>query len=137
MDFSNLTNIMNINYEKTIDEVVKDVRREYKDLSVDRTCFLYSSLVHDKLKEKHIISRIISTTDLGIDYEHRFVLIKENNKYYIIDLTYRQFFDKVPNEFIELDKNGYQVLDRKKLIEYLYSFSGKIIDNDIDNLFFK
>lgn len=137
MDLSNLTNIMKINYEDTIRNVIKDVREEYKDLSTDRTCFLYSSLVHDKLKEKHIISRIISTIDLGIDYEHRFVLVKDKDKYYLIDLTYRQFFNNVPQEFIKLDHDGYQLLDRVSLIKYLGSFSGKIVDNDIDNLFFK
>lgn len=54
MDLSNLTNIMKINYEDTIRNVIKDVREEYKDLSTDRTCFLYSSLVHDKRKTCNI-----------------------------------------------------------------------------------
>lgn len=82
MDLNYLTNITKINYEEEIKKVIEKVNTTYKDLIKEQTCFLYSSFIYEELKNKHIISRIISTKDLGIEYEHRFVLVKEMNKYF-------------------------------------------------------
>lgn len=137
MDLNYLTNITKINYEEEIKKAIEKVNNKYKNLTKEQTCFLYSSFIYEELKNKHIISRIISTKDLGIDYEHRFVLVKEIDKYFIIDLTYNQFFNKIPDKFYELSNNGYQVVSKGQIKEYIMSFTGIEIDKNVDKLFYK
>lgn len=137
MDLNYLTNITKVNYEEEIKKIIEKVNNKYKDLIKEQTCFLYSSFINEELKSKHIISRIISTKDLGIDYEHRFVLVKEKEKYYIIDLTYNQFFNKVPEKFYKLNNNGYQIMNKEEIKEYIMSFTGIKIDKNLDKLFYK
>lgn len=132
-----LLNITNINYEEAIKKVIKEVHEEYNGLIKEYTCFLYSRLISEKLKKEHIISRIISTKDLGYEYDHRFVLVKGGKDYYIVDLTYRQFFDEILESFKQLDSEGYQKVDREMLNEYVISIVRGPLFDDIDSLFFK
>lgn len=130
MDYSKLVNIKNIDYEKEIKDIIKKVKDEYDGLTTDMTCKIYSSIIHSKLREKHVNSRIINTKDLGFAYEHQFVIASNLQEKYLIDLTYSQFFSELPLEFKNLDTNGYIKYDDNILKEYLKNINSiKKIDN--------
>lgn len=122
-----ILNIANVDYEEVIKKVVREVNEEYKDLTKVQTCIKFSDLIHHKLKQRHVIASIINTKQLGFDYEHRFNLVNNKDKYYLIDLTYNQFFESVPEDFDELGKKGYQKGDKQMVTKYLES----IFDKDI------
>lgn len=138
--FNMMSNIRNTSIEEEIKKTINSVKNTYSNLDIERTCMLYSSIVHENLSKKHIPSRIISTKDLGINYEHRFIIVKNDNKaenYFLIDLTYNQFFNKVPDEFLELSKNGYQIINNEKFKDYIITITGVLITENVDNLYFK
>lgn len=116
-----LLNITNIDVEKTIKDIIDYIRNEYKDLTKERTCKIYSKLIYIELKKRHIVNVKLEDTsvDYGFDYSHQFVSVVDKDKKYIIDLTYRQFFDEIPNNFKELDDYGYQKVN--DISEYLDS----------------
>ena len=59
-----MTNINNIDYLTTLDNIIKEIREEYKDLDETQTCKIYSGLLSDRLNNLHIPNRIINTTKL-------------------------------------------------------------------------
>ncbi len=132
-----ILNIANIDYEETIKQVIKEVKEEYKDLTIFLSCKIFSSLVSEKLRERHVITRLISTKDLGCNYDHWFSLVKDKEDYYVIDLTYRQFFKEIDERFKELDMDGYQKVDETMLHSYINSICKDIKENDYESLFFR
>jgi len=50
-------------------------------------CKVYSGFLSEELLKRHIPSRLINTSDLGLDYEHVFVLVKKNDKVLMGDLN--------------------------------------------------
>lgn len=72
--FERMQNIGNKDYEKEIQEAIKEVREELKNLTIERMCKVYNSYLCDKLVKKHIVAHLINTLDLGLSYEHIFVL---------------------------------------------------------------
>ena len=113
-----MTNINNIDYLTTLDNIIKEIREEYKDLDETQTCKIYSGLLSDRLNNLHIPNRIINTTKLGSTYEHEFVLIPYKDEFILSDLTYSQFHCLDPNLVDLLDK-GYMVINDELLNEYL------------------
>ena len=109
-----MTNISGNNIEKVILESINRVNNILKDLTKDLTCKIYNSYVFRELRDRHIPVRLVNTKDLGFSYEHYFVLVPNDNKYYIVDMTYGQF-----NINSELTKNGYQEIDNDSFNSYL------------------
>ena len=85
-----ILNIANIDYEETIKQVIKEVKEEYKDLTIFLSCKIFSSLVSKKLRERHVITRLISTKDLGCNYDHWFSLVKDKE-----DLAVKIYHEKI------------------------------------------
>ena len=138
MDLYNmLSNISNIDIETEIKNAITKIKKEYNNLTTDRTCFIYSSLIYEELSKKHILTKIISTKDFNMEYEHRFILIPyQQDNYFLIDLTYQQFFNKVPTYFQSLIENGYQLVtkdDIKFYIDLIINATSKKITNNEQN----
>ena len=72
-----------------------------------------------------------------MEYEHRFILIPyQQDNYFLIDLTYQQFFNKVPTYFQSLIENGYQLVtkdDIKFYIDLIINATSKKITNNEQN----
>ena len=89
-----LLNLDGKNVEDKIVQSIKEVKEELKDLDTERMCKVYSGHLYQKLRDKHAMCRLIDTKDLGIDYQHQFILVLEKeNSYFLVDLTYEQFGD--------------------------------------------
>lgn len=115
--YDKMLNIANKDIKQEIENAIKETKEEYKNLTTERTCHIYTSIIYEKLKEKQIPTKIVNTKELQIDYEHYFLLVTENkeNKY-LIDLTYNQFN---PKKLETLKEKGYIKIDTKMLLEYL------------------
>ena len=135
--YDKITNIRELDKNKVIEEVIKEVKLEYQKLTTKRTCVIYSSLIYILLNQRHISTRIINTRDLGFNFEHQFCLVPYQNKeYYLIDLTYEQFNN---TSFNELLQNGYIIINDLDFNNYL-----NIITNgeskdlyELDNVFYE
>ena len=115
--YDKMLNITNKDIKQEIENAINETKKEYENLTTERTCHIYTSIIYEKLKEKQIPTKIVNTKELQIDYEHYFLLVTENkeNKY-LIDLTYNQFN---PNKLKTLKEKGYIKVDTKVLLEYL------------------
>ena len=115
MDYSN---ILNVNKEEAIQEVVNKTKSELEGLTTERTCKVYSDYISRNLHSKNIL--------------HRNIVLNEED-YYLIDLTYSQFnnFD-----FVDLLLDGYMIISKNELKEYMNIVGRNNIDIDIDSLLF-
>ena len=86
------------------------------------------------LKRKHILVHIINTLDLGYSYLHQFLLVYDGNKYYLIDLTYKQFND---NSLSDLNENGYIEIDDNTFKFYLKVVTNNDLTMDLSEAFLK
>lgn len=103
-------------------------------------CKVYSSYLHEELQKRHVPASIINTMEIGIDYEHIFILVSTNieEKYYLSDLTFNQFHTN-ENEFTKLLIDGYQIVDNSLFNKYLQIISNNKLDEPIyiDDAFYK
>ena len=77
--FERITNMRGFNLEKEIETTIKRVKERLSNLVEERMCKVYNSLLLNELLRSHIPVRLINTFDLGIDYEHFFLLIPMKN----------------------------------------------------------
>ena len=139
-----MKNIRKTNVEEEIKNSIITTKEKLNNLTEDRTCFIYSSYLYEELKNKHIPARIISTKDLGYDYEHRFVLVSneiEEDNYYLIDLTFSQFLQKNEKNplFLSLLENGYQEINNDLWTFYIEYVTGNQneIPFSLDKIFYQ
>jgi len=115
-----IEDIININkdpIEEKIIKAIEDTKDELSGLTTETTCFIYSSVVADNLRKAHVANQIESTTEYDYPYVHQFVRVPKNdNQFYLIDLTYPQFHS---DRFEELEEKGYVLLREDDLYEYL------------------
>lgn len=135
MDLDELMrNIRKIDVANEIEKAIEKVKEEYKGLITVQTCKIYSSLLYEVLNSKHVPVRLVSTGDLGLTYDHMFLLANDSNiRYYLIDLTYGQFNN---NEFNDLLRKGYQEISDKDINKYLEIVSEDKTDMKLDNLYY-
>lgn len=137
--FDKMTNILGKNIETELINAISTVKEKLNSLDEDRMCKVYSSFLLEELLKRHIPSRLINTSDLGLDYEHVFVLIKKDDTetYFLVDLTFSQF-DSYSVYFSKLLIDGYQNIDDKGLNCYLSLVAKeKFIDEfSLDSIFF-
>ena len=132
---NNLYDILNLtgNKEDKIKSCIKKVKLELNDLVEEQTCKIYSSYVSDELYKNHVINRIIRTGDLS-SYDHHFVLVpKDGDNYFLIDLTYSQFKN---DTFKNLLNDGYIVIKKDELNNYLRIVTSKSLNKEIDDIYF-
>ena len=120
MEISKMLNITNISVEEKIKESIQNVKSELSGLEIDRTCKIYSSYMLNELKNNHVLAFLINTNDIGLDYEHYFILAKDNESDFIIDLTYAQFGYNEPESLLE---DGYMKANKEELRYYLKKLS--------------
>ncbi len=133
MNISDLLNLDGSNVEDKIVDTIDDVRVELKDLTTDMTCKIYSDYIKKSLTKKHVISRVVNTSDLDLPYEHQFnVALDGIDNYYLIDLTYSQFKN---SEFIDLLFQGFMKIKNKDFSRYLEIVGNGKSDVKLEDLF--
>ena len=133
--YDRMLNIANIDKESIIKQAIKKTKSDLTNLDYERMGLVYSSYLYENLKSLSCLAYIIDTNDLGFDYKHRFILVPDNNLYYLVDLTYKQFGkDDILNS---LYNNGYQEVDGDKYNYYLSKVTGSNKDIAIDESLFK
>ena len=132
-----MRNVFIIFYQHKIEVIrdsIKEVKEKLKGLDYNQTCLIYSSALFEILKRKHILVHIINTLDLGYSYLHQFLLVYDGNKYYLIDLTYKQFND---NSLSDLNENGYIEIDDNIFKFYLKVVTNNDLTMDLSEAFLK
>ena len=133
--YSKMLNISN----KNIEIIIKNIINKVKTLitNTEGMCMVSSNLIYNDLLEAHIPSKIINTKELGLCYEHEFIITKDQEIYYLIDITYDQFLNKGTILNDELLKNCYTKIDNHSLTAYLNSIPNtyKINNINIDDLY--
>ena len=79
-------------------------------------CMVYSGYLLDNLRREHAICRLVDTNDLGLNYQHHFILVNNGDSHYLVDLTYNQFGDKGWDKLLS---DGYDIVDDEKFSRYL------------------
>ncbi len=130
----NILNIKNQDIEEVIRDSIEEVKEKLQGLDYNQTCLIYSSALFEILKRKHILVHIINTLDLGYSYLHQFLLVYDGNKYYLIDLTYKQFND---NSLSDLNENGYIEIDDNIFKFYLKVVTNNDLTMDLSEAFLK
>lgn len=135
MDLNSILNITGINVVEEIEKSINNVKMELSGLTTDLTCKIYNSYLLEELRKHHVLVRLINTKDIGIDYEHYFLLISSVREYFLADLTYPQFHDEtIPN----LSQKGYIKIDNSLLNRYLSVVAQQpVIDYTCENLFYR
>lgn len=117
--FEMATNIYQTNYEEELRNSIKKVLVTLEKLTEERTCKIYSSYLYEELKRRHVPARLLTTLDLGLMYEHQFVLVPSNQGgYFLADLTFRQFGTKTES-LLPLLRDGYVRLTDDDFQKYL------------------
>ena len=116
LDVYNLINLDNVAVSEKIEKAISKTREELKDLDTERMCMVYSGYLYDNLRREHTICRLVDTNDLGLDYQHHFILVNNGESHYLVDLTYNQFGD---SSWDKLLSSGYDVIDDEKFSKYL------------------
>ena len=133
--YDRMLNIANIDKESIIRKAIENTKSDLNGLEYERMCLVYNWYLYENLKDMSCLAYIVDTDDLGFDYKHRFVLVPDNNLYYLVDLTYKQFGkeDKVLNK---LYNDGYQEIDNDKYNYYISRVTGNNKDITIDESLF-
>ena len=133
--YDRMLNIANIDKESIIRKAIENTKSDLNGLDYERMCLVYNWYLYENLKDMSCLAYIVDTDDLGFDYKHRFVLVPDNNLYYLVDLTYKQFGkeDKVLNK---LYTDGYQEIDNDKYNYYISRVTGNNKDITIDESLF-
>ena len=108
MRIEDLTNIKKLDIEKEIIEAIQDTKDELPNLTTDTTCMIYSDYLSRNLTKRHVINRIVSTSDYDLPYYHQFNIVPDNDKLYLIDLTFKQFQVSKLNELLQ---KGYMLVN--------------------------
>lgn len=130
--------MLNIN-NKDIETAIKKIINKNKTIitNPEGMCMVSSNLIYNDLLEAHIPCKIINTKELGLGYEHEFIITKDKEVYYLIDITYSQFQNKGTLLNTELLANSYIKIDNNTLVTYLNSIPNthKIDNINLDNLY--
>ena len=115
----NVFDLLNLD-GKTVDEKIKrsiaKTKEELSNLDTERMCMVYSGYLLDNLRREHAICRLVDTNDLGLDYQHQFILVNNGESHYLVDLTFDQFGDDSWDKLLE---DGYDQVDDEKFSKYL------------------
>ncbi len=114
MDILDMINIRKQDQTALIEQAINAIKQEYPNLTTERTCMVYSSLISLKLLDYHLPNHIVTTSSLGFNYDHHFCLVPKYGiaSFYLIDLTYSQFQN---TQFPDLRTKGYIVISDNAL----------------------
>lgn len=134
--YDRMLNIANIDKESIIRKAIENTKSDLDGLEYERMCLVYNWYLYENLKDMSCLAYIVDTDDLGFDYKHRFVLVPDNNLYYLVDLTYKQF-GKDDDILSKLYNEGYELIDNDKYNYYLSKVTGSEKDITIDESLFR
>ena len=134
--YDRMLNIANLNKESIIRKAIENTKSDLDGLDYERMCLVYNWYLYENLKDMSCLAYIVDTDDLGFDYKHRFVLVPDNNLYYLVDLTYKQF-GKDDDILSKLSSDGYEKIDNDKYCYYLSKVTGSDKDITIDESLFR
>ena len=134
--YDRMLNIANLNKEFIIRKAIENTKSDLDGLDYERMCLVYNWYLYENLKDMSCLAYIVDTDDLGFDYKHRFVLVPDNNLYYLVDLTYKQF-GKDDDILSKLYNEGYELIDNDKYNYYLSKVTGSEKDITIDESLFR
>lgn len=127
--FERITNIQGLNLAEEIKMTIKKVKEKVPNLVEERMCKVYNGLLLNELLHSHIPVRLVNTLDLGINYEHFFLLIPiktiTGGGYILADLTFSQFHNLLLGELLT---NGYQLINDIDFNKYLSIIAQKELD---------
>lgn len=132
MNIYDLINIGGEDVSTKIDKAIKKTKEELSDLDTERMCMIYSGYLYDNLRREHTICRLVDTTDLGLSYQHQFILVNNGDSHYLVDLTYDQFGD---DSFPKLLESGYEEFSDDKFRSYLKVVTGSNCTKTIRDAF--
>lgn len=136
--YSKIKNISGNDKEKELVKSISAVKEKLNGLTEERMCKVYSSFLLKELTDRHVPSRLINTLDLGLDYEHMFILVPCNEcGYFLADLTFSQFNLK-SDKFDKLLSDCYQFVDDDIFTSYFSVISKNNFINSVsvDNVFY-
>ena len=134
--YDRMLNIANIDKETVIKRAIENTKSDLDGLEYERMCLVYNWYLYENLKDMSCLAYIVDTDDLGFDYKHRFVLVPDNNLYYLVDLTYKQF-GKDDDILSKLYNEGYELIGNDKYNYYLSKVTGSEKDITIDESLFR
>ncbi len=134
--YDRMLNIANIDKESIIRKAIENTKSDLDGLEHERMCLVYNWYLYENLKDMSCLAYIVDTDDLGFHYKHRFVLVPDNNLYYLVDLTYKQF-GKDDDILSKLSSDGYEKIDNDKYCYYLSKVTGSDKDITIDESLFR
>ena len=134
--YDRMLNIANLNKEFIIRKAIENTKSDLDGLDYERMCLVYNWYLYENLKDMSCLAYIVDTDDLGFHYKHRFVLVPDNNLYYLVDLTYKQF-GKDDDILSKLSSDGYEKIDNEKYNYYLSKVTGSEKDITIDESLFR
>ena len=134
--YDRMLNIANIDKESIIRKAIENTKSDLDGLDYERMCLVYNWYLYENLKDMSCLAYIVDTDDLGFSYKHRFVLVPDNNLYYLVDLTYKQF-GKDDDILSKLSSDGYEKIDNDKYCYYLSKVTGSDKDITIDESLFR
>lgn len=153
-DLLNLTPITKEQFFKKVKEAIEAEADIYRDdnPNLERLCKIVAHNINMNLKDRHIDSRVVNTSELYDMYEHHFIISSyvDNGevKYVLIDPTFTQFRPK-QNDFdtiypvnilletkegtklaFNLIKHGYSEINDEDLQRYIAAIK---LEKDISN----
>ena len=135
-DMYDYLNISNIPLEKRIEIAIIQTKKLLENLTTERTCKIYSRYLFKYLHDNHVVAKIISTKELGAEYDHFFVIVPINTiEYYLIDLTFQQFNNT--NYFKELYEKGYERVTDLNFYLYYAIVTGEQANITINEMMLK
>lgn len=136
--YDRIKNIYGKDNEQELKKSITKIKDILSGLIEERMCKVYSRYLLKELNNRHVPARLINTLDLGLNYEHEFILVPSNTTgYFLSDLTFSQFNNK-SKELSELLIKGYQYIDNKTFNRYINVISKETINNNLtpDDLFY-
>lgn len=125
-----IKNISGKNNEEELIKSISKIKGILNGLTEERTCKIYSGFLVEELRKNHVPARLINTLDLGLVYEHEFILIPDNMSgggYLLADLTFSQF-NQTLEQLKQLITNGYQFINDESFKIYLESIEKEFIE---------
>lgn len=116
----NLLNISGGDVEEKLKSSISEVNKELSGLDIEQMCRVYSGHLYKSLRDKHVMCRLVDTSDLNCSYAHQFILVNDIKRYFVADLTFRQFGE---DDYLKsLSKDGYEEFDSLKWAYYFSKF---------------
>lgn len=116
--YEQMQNILGNNILTELNHAITETNIELAGLIKERMCKVYNSVLYANLQKRHILAKLVNTLDLGLNYEHLFVLVYDK-EYMVVDLTFLQFPNKDKEIFKKLLEVGYQEMNDNLFNSYL------------------